>query len=526
MRLAAYDIGTNSVRLAVVEIREDGSWETLASQKEVVRLGDGEFARGRARLTSEAMNRTTHVLARFSEVATGYGVQSSVALATAACREAENQIEFVDAIREATGGVLDVRVISGHEEARLIYLGIRSGIDLPKGEKALFLDIGGGSSELVVGDSRAYFFLDSMKLGAIRLTNLLLSGRTGTIGNALWAKLQEKVRGTLTPAAREIANIGFARMYGSSGTIMALAEIAARRARIDGSQPPTLRNFELTLTDLQAVTSYLRGLTLDERRKTPGITPERGDIIIGGAAILQTIMETVGANSILISDRGLREGIVVDRVIRTDEIREKLQEESIRLRSVQNLAKKCGIDENHAERVKNFALSLFDQSFQLGLHDLTASRELLDYASTLHDCGFFVSHTAHQQHSYYLIRNSELLGFNDIEIEIMAQTAYYHRKSPPRKKHEQFAHLNDHQQEAVKILSCCLRLAEALDRGHLGNVEKVILNATKDTDDMTLELVTAPGADASLEHSAAMLQSEVFERTFAKTLNVSRTAAS
>ncbi len=505
-----------------MDIKPDGSWATIANQKEVVRLGEGEFVGGHARLTQAAMDRTVRVLSRFADIAIGYKAEDVVALATAASREAENQEEFVDAIRNATSGYLDVRVISGHEEARLIYLGIRSGIHLAKGENALFLDIGGGSSELIVGDSANYKFLDSLKLGAIRMTNLFLGTRTGPVSPAMWAKLQRQVRSTLAPAAREIAALGFTKMYGSSGTIMSLAEVVARRQRPAGDAPSTLRNFELTLPDLQAITQMLCKMTVEERRKVPGLSPERADIVVGGAAILQTVMETVGAPSILISDRGLREGIVVDHLMREEPLRAKLQEESVRERSVYALGRKCNVDFEHASHIKDLALSLFDQTFKLGLHDLTASRELLDYASVLHDCGFFVSHTNHHQHSYYLIRNSELLGFNDIEIEIMAQIAFYHRKSAPRKRHQQFAHLTENQQRAVRILSCCLRLAEALDRGHLATVLGVRLAQRRKGGPVAMTIRTVANADSSLEVWAVEGQSEVFDKAFAVPLEIVR----
>jgi len=514
MIFASLDIGTNSIRLAVVDLHPDGTWTTVASQKEVVRLGEGEFIGGHARLTSEAMHRATRVLGRFADVAKGYGAEHVVALATAASREAENQEEFVDAVRRATGGFLDVRVISGHEEARLIYLGIRSGIDMHRREKALFFDIGGGSTELVIADWHAHQFLDSLKLGAIRLTNEVLGERPGPISPGLWAKLCNKVRSTLAPAQREIASRGFTQMFGSSGTIMSLAEIVARRARPDGDAPPTMRNFELNLVDLTAVNQMLCRMTLEERRKVPGLTPERADIVIGGAAILQTVMETVGAGKILISDRGLREGIVVDYFNRQAPQPVSFEPESVRVRSVRALARRCKIDDVHARHIRDLALSLFDQTFALGLHDLTSSRELLDYASVLHDCGFFVSHTNHHQHSYYLIRNSELLGFNDIEIELMAQIAYYHRKSPPRKRHPRFARLTEKQQFAVRVLSCCLRLAEALDRGHLASITGVHLEQPRKGEAVTMSLSFGPDVDISLEMWAVEGQAEVFARSF------------
>jgi exopolyphosphatase/guanosine-5'-triphosphate,3'-diphosphate pyrophosphatase len=507
-----------------MDIQPDGTWQTIANHKEVVRLGEGEFVGGHARLTAPAMHRAVRVLSRFAEIAKGYGAEEVVALATAASREAENQEDFVQEVRHATSGFLDVRVISGHEEARLIYLGIRSGIDVPAGENALFLDIGGGSSELVVGDARNYLFLDSLKLGAIRITNMLLENPAEPVSPALWAKLQKQVRSTLAPAAREIALHGFRHMYGSSGTIMSLAEVVARKARPLGDAPPTMRNFELKLADLQALTQQLCRMTAEERRKVPGLTPERAEIIVGGAAILQTIMETVGAMSIFISDRGLREGIVVDYLTREEGGGLTIQDDSVRDRSANALARKCGVDMAHAEHIEKLSLSLFDQTSALGLHDLTSSRELLAYAAILHDCGFFVSHTNHHQHSYYLIRNSELLGFNDIEIEITAQIAYYHRKAAPRKRHVQYAHLNEKQQYAVRVLSCCLRLAEALDRGHLASILDVKLTQRRKGGPVHLTMDTVNDADTSLELWAVEGHTDVFKKAFGVPLEIERPA--
>ena len=518
---AALDIGTNSVRMGIVEIHDDGSWRLIAPHKEVVRLGEDEFAGPRPRIAAPAMERAVRVLARFAEMAVGVGATKIVALATAASREADNQEEFVERIAKATNGVLDVRVISGSEEARLVYLGIRSGIELPDQERALFMDIGGGSTELVVGDANEYFFLDSLKLGAIRMTSQFIEGRKTAITPAIWSKLQRHVRSMIVPAARAVADFGFSRMYGSSGTIMSLAEIAARRARPSGDAPPSMRNYELTLTDLQSITQMLCRMTVEERRKVPGLSPDRADIIIGGAAILQTAMETVGAASIRVSDRGLREGIVVDHVLREMTTTTQGDGDGIRLHSIRRLAKRCGIDTSHAQHVTAIALSIFDQTSAMGLHDLTASRELLDYAGLVHDCGFFVSHTGHHAHSYYLIRNSELLGFDDIEVEIMAQIAFYHRKAGPRRKDPHFAHLTDEQKQAVRILSCCLRLAEALDRGHIKRVTGIELAwDQKTTPIVTARLKALDGVDASLEVWALQAHAGTFEKTFGVALKV------
>jgi exopolyphosphatase/guanosine-5'-triphosphate,3'-diphosphate pyrophosphatase len=520
-RLAAMDIGTNSARLLVVEVHYDYTWTVIAQHKEVVRLGEGEFSSSPPRLTEEAIDRGAVVCARFAEMAKSYGANEIVALATAATREAENQDDFVTRILRDTDGYLQVRVISGDEEARLIYLGVRSGIEQVSGQRALFMDIGGGSTELIVGDNANYHFLDSMKVGAIRLTSQFLEGRTGAIPPMVWSSMQRHVHSTLAPAARAIEREGFVKMFGSSGTIISLAEIAARRAHPLGELPTSMRNYELTLTDLGSVTQMLCRMTLEERRKVPGLSPERADIVVAGASILQTVMEVVGAKSIFISDRGLREGIVVDQLLRDEEAKSHLEEESVRARSTRRLARRCLVDVDHASKVTNLALSIFDQTRLVGLHELDSeARELLQYGAMLHDCGFFISHTAHHMHSYYLIRHSELLGFNDVEVETIALIALHHRKALPRRRDIAFNALPERNQEDVRVLSCCVRLAEALERSHMGIVHNLAIVAEQETNRILLTLFTAHGTDAAIELWTVQNQAAAFEKTFRAPLDV------
>jgi len=532
---AAMDIGTNSVRLAVVEVKTNQTWTTLASQKQVVRLGEGEFDQapidsakgkedgegGRHSLTETAIARGALVCARFAEVARGFGAEEIVALATAAVREADNGHEFVKRVRDLAD--LDVRIISGQEEARLIYLGVISGIDLPPTSRALIMDIGGGSTELIVGDSQNYVFLDSLKMGAIRLTAEGVPDPSKPVTADAWDDLQRRVRSLLVPAARSIARAGFSVMYGSSGTAQNLAEIIANASATPN--PTSLRNYELSLADVQATTRRLCALTLEQRRRVPGINPERADIIIGGSAILQTIMETVGATAIRISDRGVREGIILDRLRRDPPSLEDGagDMDSARRRSIRQLMAATGVDETHSAHIVRLSLSLFDQWKTLGLHDYGPARELLEYAAMLHDAGFFVSHADHQQHSYYLIRHSELLGFNDREIEIMASLALYHRKATPRRKHAHYARLDLKAQRAIRVLSCALRLAEALDRSHLMLVRDGSCETLAGPDRVRMTLHAT--ADAQLEVWAAEGQAPAFEKTFGLPLEVRVQAA-
>ncbi len=532
--LAAIDIGTHSVRVVVVEIHPDGSWTTLDQSKEYVRLGEGEFVGGRKRLTQEALDRCTRVCARFGDIAKGFGATEVIALATSAAREAANQDELVEQVRKASGGFVEIRVISGHEEARLIYLGVMSGLDLPESERALLMDIGGGSTELIVGDKQRYAFLDSLKMGAIRLTGEVIPKQTKPITAEQWQLLQKTVRSTVEPASRAIKREGFTRMIGSSGTVMALAEIAARRRAATSinptSTPSTMRDYELHLSEVQEIAQILNKLPLDQRKKVPGLAPERADIIIAGAAIVQTVMETVGANSIFISERGLREGIVVDYLLREAASRGTdmpaadqpvIRELSVRERSTGRLARRTQIDEDHARHVIALAQSMFDQTRDLGLHDLGLdAREMLAYGALLHDSGFFVSHTGHHQHSYYLIRNSEMLGFNDTETEVIALIALYHRKGLPKQKNAAYAALPPYEQEMVRVLSCLVRVAEALDRSHLGLVTGVTLTRPKKSGPVIMAMQFKPNADPALEIWAALAQQEPFKKTFDVDLDV------
>jgi exopolyphosphatase/guanosine-5'-triphosphate,3'-diphosphate pyrophosphatase len=523
--LAAIDIGTNSVRLVVVQTHPDGTWTTLDSSREPVRLGDSEFSGGSHRIDSAALDRCARVIARFADIAKGFGVNEIVALATAAAREADNQDELIERVYAASSGAVNVRVIGGDEEARLIYLGVLTGVELLAGENALFMDIGGGSTELIIGDKlQHYTFIDSLKIGAIRLTAEMIPARAEPVSIGTWSTLRRYVRSIVEPAARGIRAVGFQRMIGSSGTVMALADIAARRkaGEAGGNAPVTLRGYELSLSDVQQIAQNLCKLTLEQRRKVPGLQPERADIIVAGAAIVQTVMETVGAESIFISERGLREGIVAD-LIQREHLRLDV-EDSVRVRSTNRLARRTQVDLPHAEHIIKLSDQLFDETRKLDLHNFSdAERELLHYGALLHDCGFFVSHTLHQQHSYYLIRHSELLGFNDVEIEVIAQIALYHRKGLPKEKRESFASLPEHERQMVRVLSCLVRLAEAMDRSHLALVQSVKLSRDPRAKDVIrISPNFLPDSDPALELWAIQAQSDAFAKTFGITVDVSQ----
>jgi exopolyphosphatase/guanosine-5'-triphosphate,3'-diphosphate pyrophosphatase len=488
---AVIDIGTNSIRLGVVQPNPDLTYTLLSQHKEVVRLGEGEFASNR--LTPAAIDRGILVLSKLVEVARGYGASDVTVLGTAALREAENQSEFVERAREEAG--LEVHVISGAEEARLIYLGVLSGLDL--GEwRALVMDIGGGSTELAVGDNAGPHVLESLKLGAIRMAGIFTEGETGPISPQLYRRMQEYVRGVSIHSVQRVRDKGFNVMYGSSGTIQNLAEIVARA---NGETIESGRSHYARLDDLEAQLQKLCSLPLEQRRKVPGINPERADIIVPGGAVLTSIMREVGAAGLHISERALREGMIVDRLGRqAGGGSAAILSDSVRNRSVFQLARRCQFEEAHALTVARLATSLFDQLGELGLHRYgPAERELLYFAAILHDIGGFISYTDHHRHGYYLVRFSPLLGFDGTEIRMLAAIVLHHRKGLPKRKEEAMADLSRRQREVVTVLSTILRLSESLDRGHLTEVGEV--RCSLEDKGATLVLELESDADCQLE---------------------------
>ncbi|WP_306296662.1 Ppx/GppA phosphatase family protein, partial [Candidatus Entotheonella palauensis] len=450
-----------STRLLGVRIFPNHSYTVLTQLKHTVRLGEGEF--DDRCLQPQAIDRAVLVCQQFATLARTSGAEEIIAVATAATREAKNQRAFLDRLRQEAK--LDVRVVSGLEEARLIYLGVASGVHL--GDKqGLFVDIGGGSTEIIIGTQHHHRYLNSLKLGAIRLTTEQLPAGDGPVATKHYERLRRYVHHNMVHLVRELRDYHIDLAIGSSGTIENLADVAARMYLERERQPDDV----LSRAHLQQLIPVLCSLSLEERRKVPGLNSARADIIIGGAVILQTLMEALGVRSIRVTDRGLRDGLLVDYLVRQDHA-PLIDELSVRKRSVLQFGRACQFNEAHARLTAQLALSLFDSGRAAQLHHLGSwERELLEYAALLHHIGAFVTFSNYQAHTYYLIRNAELLGFDQTEIAIMATVALYHRKSLPRKKHPEFAALNKRSQQIVRRLATLLRLAECLDRSQAGHV--------------------------------------------------------
>jgi exopolyphosphatase/guanosine-5'-triphosphate,3'-diphosphate pyrophosphatase len=495
--LGFMDIGTNSIRLLLVRINMNGSHTIIREEKEVVRLGEHEYGTGL--LHPVAMKRAVIVCKRFVEVARSYNVSEIHTVATSAMRDARNRNDLLKVLEKEIAP--DVSVISGREEARLIYLGVSTGVQIGS-KKAIFIDIGGGSTEIILGDQYEYSFLDSLKLGALRVSTLYPGDQDGKVNKKTYDEMKEYARSKLVKTGRVLAKEKWKFVFGSSGTIQNLAEISSKMYK----SSERMGGITLSLTNLKKVSKFLRKLNLEERRLVAGMNSSRADIIIGGAAVLESVMEEIGIRSIVTSKRGLKHGLMIE-VLQRKNLFPKAKV-PVRDRSVLHLARECNFEEDHSKKVRDLSLQLFDSSKDIGLHDLDESdRELMGHAAILHDIGNLISFRKHHHHSYYIIMNSELLGFNMKEITILANITRYHRKRAASEKDLKIEGLDQRSRYKVKVMATLLRLAENLDRAHRGQISKVGFTSLKNG---TANLRVEAGNDCHLERWGLNASKEAF----------------
>jgi len=507
MRIATIDIGTNSIHMIVVQIRADFSFEVIDREKEMVRLGAGGLD-GRA-LTPEAMHAALQVLSKFRRLAESHRVDELIAVATSAVREAENGGEFLKSVTSHTG--IRPRVISGTEEARLIHSAAVYGVSVPR-DVAVVIDIGGGSVEVTRGAGAAIELGRSFKLGVIRLTERFV--RTDPLEPRDERKLTRYIHAEINKYLQQINRAGFDRVIGTSGTILSLgAVVAASEGRAPGAP---LRNRRVAAKQIRRVRKELVSLHLDKRLRVPGLEPRRADLAVAGAILLDELLRGLRAEEITLCDLSLREGLVLDFIARhRKEIAQADRYPDVRRRSVYELGERCNYWPEHAQQVARLAIGLFDQTRPI--HGLTdREREWLEYAAILHDVGVHISYENHHKHSYYLIKNGDLRGFEPEEIETMALVARYHRQATPKRKHEGFGELPRRSRRVVRTLAALLRLAESLDRSHAQTITGLELHDRGDDD--LLQLRTS--GDAELELWAAARHAGPFERLAGKPLRI------
>jgi exopolyphosphatase/guanosine-5'-triphosphate,3'-diphosphate pyrophosphatase len=507
MRLAAIDIGTNSVHMIVVQVRPDLSFEVIDREKEMVRLGSGGLD-GRA-LTPAAMNAALQALSKFRRLADSHGVDEIIAAATSATREAENGGDFLATVADQTG--ISVRVISAPKEARLIHLAAVYGVDLGGG-RGVVIDIGGGSVEITLGPARDIDRARSFKIGVIRLTERFV--RSDPLSGRDERRLVQHINREIGEHVDEIVRRGYQRVIGTSGTILSLGSVVLTAE--SGTAVDEVRNRRVSAKALHKLRKRLVASDLQERLQVPGLDPRRADLAVAGSVLLDTILRRLGAEDLTLCDLALREGLILDYIRRNRaHIATVERYPDIRRRSVEELGQRCNYWSDHARQVARLALALFDETRSLhGLGD--REREWLEYGALLHDVGVHISYKSHHKHSHYLIRHGGLRGFEPEEIEVIALIARYHRQATPKKSHQEFAALPGQVRQAVKTLSAFLRLAEGLDRSHSQVVSAVDL---EDRQEDLLLRVHALG-DAELEQWAAQRFAAPLERALGKVLRV------
>jgi exopolyphosphatase/guanosine-5'-triphosphate,3'-diphosphate pyrophosphatase len=484
-RLAAIDIGSNALRLRIVEVDAPipeggvaskpgtpapGTRVRFAPFRDVfvdrapVRLGHDVFTRGF--IEPGVIGAACEALRRFRAAMDNAKVDRYRAVATSAAREAQNGDLFVERAEREAG--VHVDVIEGTEEARLVQLAVSERLDL-RGRTVLLVDIGGGSTELTVmrGEQSAVAFTRSLPVGTVRLIEAFLDGK-GPIDpehQRLLSEYVDRVFAEAVPEILEITSGNVDLVIGTGGNIETLADLCPVPGAFSEGRA-------IEVVAMEALLDELCSKSVDERASRYALRPDRADTIVPAAAILTRVARTFRRSSISAPGVGLKEGVLVD-LARRHFVPEDFPAEAAALNDAcLRLGRRYHFDEAHGALVARFAVRLFDDlasRHRLGPRD----RILIHAAALLHDIGDFVRYEGHHKHSYYLIANSDIMGVTAAERAIVANVARYHRKSPPQLDHDNFRAMSREDRGKVKAMAAILRIADALDREHRGKVSDV-----------------------------------------------------
>ena len=501
LRLAAIDVGSNSIHMIVAQVDADGGVTTLWRLKEPVGLGRISFPS--RRLSKEAMDRAVAALRRFQRAAQLRGAEKIVVIATSAVREASNGGDLIERVRRELK--LRIKVVNAPEEARLIYLGVRHAT--PLDGPTLLIDIGGGSVEFVVGDAESTKVLESRKLGAARMTGTFV--HSDPINKDDREKLLAHYEELLAPLAEKVKAAGPTRVVGTSGTLENIGALC-------GDEPPEDAPAGIVgvieKKSLEKLAKKIAKTDGTERGRMRGLDEGRKDQIVAGVLLVRELFRHFEIDRMLLCGAALREGILVDYFERNRpgiELRREVPDP--RRRSVLDLARKCDWHKSHSTQVAHLTLRLFDELRPL--HELgVAERELIEYAALLHDIGWHIGKKKHHKHSQYLIEHGRLKGFEPDEVDVMAAIARYHRKALPKAKHDPYGGMNKTHQRLVEVGGALLRIADGLDRSHAGVVKDLRCRVKGKEVRCTLDA----RVDAELEVWAATRKADLFERTFAR----------
>jgi exopolyphosphatase/guanosine-5'-triphosphate,3'-diphosphate pyrophosphatase len=507
MRIAALDLGSNSFHLLVADVHPDGSFTPVTREKEMLRLGDDVARDGR--IPPATTDRAVAAVRRLEQLASGLGALEVTAKATSAIRTASNGSELVDRIEAETG--IDVEVISGLEEARLIFAAVRASVVIDP-RPALCIDVGGGSVEVMIGDASGMRWATSVPLGVGRLTAELVEHDPPSKSER--KALESRVREVLEQLVSDVAVRAPKMAVGTSGTLNDLARMGA--AIESGEVPANANGLRVKRETFLELHDQLMHSKAADRRRLPGLEePRRAELLPAGSTILVTALELFGLDELTVSDWALREGIVLDAVQSHDPNDWSDDPRALRRAAVLGLARRCNSDEEHTAQVTRLALRLFDDLRALhGLAD--RDREMLEFAALLHDIGQHVSRKGHHRHAAYLVENAQLRGFEPSEIAFLAALVRHHRRGEPKASEPRFGALDGTDKERVRKLVALLRVADGLDRGRRAVVEQLHASAGKDL--VVLRLVVT--GDPELEVWGARRRRELFEKVYGRELEL------
>lgn len=518
LRIAAIDIGTNSIRLEVAEATPDHDFRVIDDERVPIRLGRGLARTGE--LNADAMEQAAVAVGRFRSIVDGFGAKALRVVATAAVREASNREAFTNMLRERAN--VELEIITAEQEARLAFLSASRAFDLSSTDAAI-VDIGGGSTELVLSSGVAIERIVPLSLGTVRLAEMFdLGGSTMSEGN--YQRMREYIRKVMRKRVEKLP-LRPHIMIGTGGTFTSLAAMSMHRgSKSDAGETLSfsVRGCELQRSEVKHWLDRLRKMSLRDRMQVVGLNPQRADIIVPGLAIIDAALKHLGVNRLRVNDQGIRAGILhgmASRLMPGD--RAETRGAAQRVKAVRHFASSCRLDHQHAEHVAKLAVKLFDAlSREIGDREAPwatpLNRELLHAAALLHDVGYHVNYSKHHKHSYHLIVNSALAGFTRREIELMANIARYHRGGRPKLKHANFARLSAEDRELVRRLAALLRLAVGLDRSHAQRVTDL---AVRCADGVAIIDVEA-AAEPVVELWGAEQKGRLFEQAFALSLCV------
>lgn len=509
-RLAGIDIGSNSIRLMIVEVTDEQSnYKILDDHKETTRLAHGLSDNNK--LSAEAIAHSVNALRRMKALVEGHKVEHLETIATSAVREASNGQEFIQLVKAHLD--LDIEIISPAEEGRLSFLSAQRRFDL-QDQQVLLMDLGGGSGELIFAANGVVEDIHSMPIGAVRMTEACIKHDPPRKQDlkALRKRLKKLLTETMPVAA---FHPHF--MIGAGGTFTALANISLRMRGLDRRG---VGGYEMTRSDVRHVLDHLSFLPLAARRTVPGLNPDRADIIVAGIAVIERIMKWMQVNRLVIHDQGVRDGLLLRMIDkyhgpRKIEAVQVAEDPEALIQAARQFGKVCGLDEAHAQQITHLCANLFDQ-LQEPLQLPASERILLMLAAWLHEVGTLVNYEKHHHHSYHLIVHGNIHGMTPRQREIVAQVARYHRRSEPKRKHDAYHRMSEADQNTIRRLSAILRLADGMDRSHTRSIRKVQCNVRGKLVHLTLFSESYPEIDIW----GASQKGKYFEKIFDKELEL------